>query len=155
MDFPVLRLDLLRFRDALKVRVQRDQRTLWDPIRRRYVAFTPEELVRQLLIHFLITGLQVSRNRISVEKQIRVHGRNRRYDLVVHDPAGAPFVLVECKRPDISLDQAWFDQIGRYNQVLDAEWLLVTNGPETVCFKLDKESGIPEVVGYLPHFQGE
>jgi predicted type IV restriction endonuclease len=148
-------LDLLQYRDSLRLRPAGERQEIWDPIRRKYVALTPEEMVRQLLIAHLIQEGKALRNRISVEKQIKVLGRQRRYDLVIHDRHGAPLALVECKRPEVPLDQTLLDQIGRYNLTLGVSWLIVTNGPRTVCLGLQPGLDRYEPVAELPDFGAE
>jgi len=148
-------LDLLKYRDDLRFRVAGKGREIWDPVRRKFVALTPEEMVRQLLITYLIREGKVLRNRISVEKQIMVFGQQRRYDLVIHDHKGAPLALVECKRPEVPLDQGLLDQIGRYNLALGVSWLIVTNGPRTACLWLQPGAEQYVPVREMPDFHVE
>ncbi len=100
----------------------------FDIVRKKFVLLTPEEEVRQRLVHFLIQEKGVPRGLISLEKTIRVLGLTRRYDLVVHDRKGNPLLIAECKAPGIVPDQSVFDQVARYNTTCRVPYVLVTNG---------------------------
>lgn len=137
-----LDLQLERFRAHLRTRHDEDATRVWDPIRKGYYVLTPEELVRQLLIRFLEQDTHVPTARISVEKQLKLHGRLLRYDLVIHDEVGDPLVLVECKSPDTPLHPRALSQIGRYNRLLTTAYLVITNGLDTFCLhRTDGDSG--------------
>ena len=101
---------------------------IWGIIRKKWLVLQKEEYIRQLLIHYLVEERKLSMARISVEKEIRYLGMRRRFDLVVYDKYGTPWMLCECKAPDIPISQATLHQIARYNMSLQAPYLLVTNG---------------------------
>lgn len=154
MGFSPLPIDLLDYRDRLKVRGAEGFRQVWDPVRRRYVAWTPEEMVRQLLIQYLTGSGKTGLNRLSVEREFLVAGRRRRYDLVIHDGNGHPVALAECKRPGVRIDQATLDQAGRYNLSMQVPCLILSNGPTTWCLVWDAASRHFTSVGEIPHFLG-
>ena len=112
---------------------QHDGRTqVLDPVRRRWVALTPEEEVRQrLLADLLALGYPVGL--VAVEKGIVYEGRTWRADIVVYDRAQQPVLLAECKAPGVALGQATLDQLARYNAVLGARALVLDNGVERAC----------------------
>jgi len=120
---------------------------LIDPARRRSVQAGPEELVRQHVISFLTSQLRVPVGLISVEKSIAGRGAPLRADIVVHSRDGRPWMIVECKAPDVPVSQQVFDQIAGYNRVIRARYLLVTNGIEHYCCEQDTDTG---TMTYLP-----
>ena len=104
------------------------KRFIFDEIRKKYIELTPEEWVRQNCIKFLINEKKFKKNLISIEKKIQLNNTTKRFDILVHDINGGYVLLVECKAPNIKINQESFDQILRYNQVIKAEFLMVTNG---------------------------
>ena len=104
------------------------KRFIFDEIRKKYIELTPEEWVRQNCIKFLINEKKFKKNLISIEKKIQLNNMTKRFDILVHDINGECILLVECKAPNIKINQESFDQILRYNQVVNAEFLMVTNG---------------------------
>lgn len=115
-----------------------------DPVRRRTVADGPEERVRQAFLRYLIEDRHIPRGLISVESGLTESTPGlrgvRRTDIVVHDRNGRPWMLVECKAADVPLDQRVFNQAAGYNQVLDARYVLVTNGRRHLCADLEDDS---------------
>ncbi|HPO48376.1 MAG TPA: type I restriction enzyme HsdR N-terminal domain-containing protein, partial [Paludibacteraceae bacterium] len=89
--------------------------TIFDCIRKRYVALTPEEWVRQNVVQYLITEKNVPQTRISNETSITFNGLSKRCDTIVYDKNFAPLIIVEYKAPSIPLSQATFDQVAVYN----------------------------------------
>ncbi len=134
-----LNLNLLQYKEKLVTKTNQGNLTVWDPIRKYYLVFTPEESVRQLLLHHLILEMRGVVNRISIEKEIKVNFMKKRFDLLVYDSDFKPFMLVECKAPHIGITQSVFDQISWYNVALQAPYLLVTNGIKSYCAKIDFE----------------
>ena len=104
------------------------KRFIFDEIRKKYIELTPEEWVRQNCIKFLINEKKFKKNLISIEKKIQLNNTIKRFDILVHDINGGCILLVECKAPNIKINQESFDQILRYNQVISAKFLMVTNG---------------------------
>ena len=126
---------------------QNDGRTeVFDIIRKKWVPLTEEEKVRQYLIHFLVLQKNIPESHLSVERQITVNGLTRRYDLVVFDRAGAPWLVIECKAPTVELTQAVVEQVGRYNKTLRAPYIAVSNGRQSIFFRIDFET---EKIDYL------
>jgi hypothetical protein len=102
--------------------------SIYDPLRDRYVRLTPEEWVRQHFLQYLIQELDVPAGLVGVEAAFQYQGQPRRADIIAHDRQGAPLLLVECKAPRVSIGQDAFDQCAQYNIVLEAPYLVVTNG---------------------------
>jgi len=125
----------------LRIRNSNSIEQVFDPIRKKWVVFTEEEKVRQFFILYLTNELKIPVSHISIERKITLNGLTKRYDIVVYK-AAAPWMVVECKAPHIPLTQEVLEQAGRYNQILNAEIIGVTNGIERKFFKIDFETGI-------------
>lgn len=135
----ILDLNLLSYHDRLKTqRLQDGKVYVWCQLRRKYVVLQPEEVVRQLLILYLIDQGYPS-GRMSIERGVKVYDVNRRYDLVVMDTQLQPFLLVECKSHDVKIAQTTIDQAVLYNQSLTAPYILVTNGRHSLCARVNQE----------------
>ena len=126
---------------TLKIRESGSRKEVFDPVRQKWVVMTPEEHVRQVFILYLLNVKQLPLSHLSVEHAVTVNGMTQRYDLVVFDDALQPYMVVECKAPHIKLTQKVVEQAGRYNSILKAPLLCVTNGLEHKVFRIDFESG--------------
>lgn len=122
--------------------------SVFDEIRKKFVFLTPEEWVRQHVIHFLIYEKKYPKSYLNVEKLVSVNGQNKRYDLLVYNPDGSVYLLVECKAPEVAISQNTFDQIARYNRQLKAQYLMVTNGLNHYFCQMDHEN---EQYVFLPN----
>ncbi len=111
---------------------------IFDEIRKKYVVLTPEEWVRQHFTMFLIDQRRVPAGLIMFEKNIRMNSMSRRPDIVVHSRSADPLMIVECKAPELKLSQAAFDQAARYNSVLKVPYLVVTNGLQHYCCRMEE-----------------
>jgi len=113
--------------------------SIFDIIRKKFVILQPEEWVRQHCVHYLITQRNYPKSLINVEKELIINGLKKRYDIVVFNPDGSIFLMVECKAPKITINQATFDQIARYNLKINAAYLMVTNGINHYYCQMDFE----------------
>ena len=113
---------------------------IFDEIRKKFVVLTPEEWVRQHVVQYLLLEKKYPKSLINVEKLVKVNGLNKRYDIVVFQPNGEIFLLIECKAPEVSISQQTFDQIARYNLKLNAQFLMVTNGLNHYFCQMDFEN---------------
>ena len=113
------------------------KRYIFDSIRRKNLALTPEEWVRQHVLTYLKEEKKYPANLISTEAGLKVNRLSRRYDALVFNRQGIPALLIECKAPSVKIDQKVFDQIIAYNQTVQAVYLLVTNGLKHFCCRLD------------------
>ena len=113
--------------------------SIFDIIRKKFVILQPEEWVRQHCVHYLITQRNYPKSLINVEKELIINGLKKRYDIVVFNPDGSIFLMVECKAPKITINQATFDQIARYNLKINALYLMVTNGINHYYCQMDFE----------------
>lgn len=112
---------------------------IFDILRRKYVALTPEEWVRQHFVHFLINYKGYSATLMANEVEVCLNGVNKRCDSVLYSKELVPRMIIEYKRPDVKITQKVFDQICRYNMVLHVEYLIVSNGIDHYCCKIDYE----------------
>jgi hypothetical protein len=101
---------------------------IFDPIRKKFMVLQPEEWVRQHVLQYLHQQKGYPLSLINVEKKIFLNGLTKRYDIVVFNSDGSIHILVECKAPEIQIDQHTFVQIARYNLELNASYLMITNG---------------------------
>lgn len=113
---------------------------IFDEIRKKFVVLTPEEWVRQHVVQYLLLEKKYPKSLINVEKLVKVNGLNKRYDIVVFQPNGEIFLLIECKAPEVAISQQTFDQIARYNLKLNAQYLMVTNGLNHYFCQMDFEN---------------
>jgi hypothetical protein len=121
----------------MPIRDKEGKTEIFDPIRKKWVLLTEEEKVRQYCIHQLLHRHEFPATLIAVEKQITLNGLTKRYDIVVFNRTGAPYLVIECKAPSVKLNQAVLEQVARYNATLKAEIIGVTNGVEYRFFKID------------------
>lgn len=144
-------LNLPRRNFNVKVTPQ-GNRVIFDRLRRRFVTLTPEEWVRQNFVEFLIADRGFPAGLMSNEMSLTQNSISRRCDTVVTDHHGSPMVIVEYKAPSIKITQTVFDQICRYNMVLQAKYLIVSNGLQHYCCKIDythnSYSFLPDVPSY-------
>jgi len=145
----LLQLDFLQFQPKLRLSKSGEKTFVFDPIRRRDMVLTPEELLRQMVLTYLLEIKNYPANRIRVEVGFTLNGLQKRSDIVVFDAAVKPWLLVECKSPKVPLTQATFEQAARYNLQLQAPFLAVTNGLATFCCALDFEQ---QSIEYLADF---
>ena len=116
---------------------------IWDPLRKKRVTATPEERVRQWFIMQLRDTFGVPEHMMRSEVGFRYGKKPWRADIVAYDRAGAPLLVVECKRPDVALDGKVLRQAMRYNSVLRVRFLVVTNGKMTYLYRLEGETFVP------------
>lgn len=107
---------------------------IWDPLRKKYVALTPEEEVRQWFISVMRDGMKIPSHMMMSEVPFSLGDKDYRADIVVYGRDARPIMIVECKQPSITIDQYVLDQAIRYNNVLDVKYLAVTNGAKTFIF---------------------
>lgn len=131
----MLELNLPHFEK--KITTKGDKLFILDIIRRQHVALTPEEWVRQHFVHFLINHKGYPQSLMANEVQLKLNGMSRRCDTLVYDRSLTPRVIVEYKAPSVNITQKVFDQICRYNMVLQVDFLIVTNGITHYCCQLD------------------
>jgi predicted type IV restriction endonuclease len=126
---------------------------IFDEIRKKFIILTPEEWVRQHVIQFLLLERKYPKSLINVEKELKVNGLRKRYDVVVFNPDGSIFILIECKAPEIKVSQSTFDQIARYNMTMKAQYLMLTNGLNHYFCQMDFDEEKYHFLTELPLYQ--
>lgn len=140
-------------RYAFRLKNSENKTAIFDLVRKKFVLITPEEWVRQHVLHFLISDKKYPLSLLNVEKVISVHGLKKRYDVVVYQTNGSIAILVECKAPGVAITQTTFDQIARYNSSLNANYLMVTNGLEHFFCQMDYQNKKYVFLQDLPSFE--
>ena len=145
----MLSLNLPTF--AAKVKEKDGKHVIFDPVRRKFVALTPEEWVRQHFVNYLISDKGYPKELLANEVPLKLNGTSKRCDTVAYNRFLTPLMIVEYKAPHIEITSSVFDQIVRYNMVLHVRYLAVINGISHFCSKIDYENltysfleGIPE-----------
>src|SRR5690606_15874006 len=114
---------------------------IFDVVRKKYVALTPEEWVRQHAVHYMIEQLNYPKSLITIESSLKYNQLQKRTDIVVHNREGLPWLLVECKAPTQKLDSSVSFQLAMYNRQIQASHLVMTNGLVHLSFSLDTTTG--------------
>ena len=123
-----------------------------DVYRKRFVKLTPEEEVRQRFARYLVEEKGFPASLIMTEYSLKLNKLTRRCDILVHKPAGHPALLVECKAPEVSISQASFDQVARYNLAFRVRYLIVSNGLKHYCCQLDFETEKISFLSEIPAY---
>ena len=125
---------------------------LLDVVRKKYVQLTPEEWVRQNCLHYLRNVKKYPVSLLSVERGFKLNNLNLRYDIVAYNKQAQAILLVECKAPEVKIDQSTFDQIASYNLELKVPYLMVTNGMHHYCCVMDFENRKFQFLREVPEF---
>lgn len=121
-------------------------------VRRRFVRLTPEEWVRQSMLAYLIDLCGYPASLIRVEGGHRFQEMARRTDALAHDRSGKPLLLAECKAPDVRIDQSTFDQASHYNLTSKAPVVVITNGLQHYCYRVNHMTRSIEFLDGVPFF---
>ncbi|MCF8248077.1 MAG: type I restriction enzyme HsdR N-terminal domain-containing protein [Saprospiraceae bacterium] len=147
-----LSIDLLKFQSSLELMKQDGQVFIFDPIRKKHLVQTPEEVVRQLFLAYLIQEKNYPKNRIRTEKELTVNELTKRCDILAYDWEMRPHLLVECKAPNVPITEATLRQVAAYNQPLRVKYLVLTNGLTNWCCELDYLNASWEFLSGIPDF---
>ncbi len=129
-------LDYMQYQTALQLRTvaDRTRREVWDAPRRAYVALTPEELVRQLVLQYMVQTWRLPLTHTRTEYALTINGQPKRCDILVFDRQTRPFLMVECKAASVKIDETVFFQAAQYNLTLEVPFFMLTNGIMTyIC----------------------
>ena len=135
-----------------RLREQNGRQQIFDVLRRRYVALTPEEWVRQHFVHYLIEHKGYPKGLLANEVDLRVGEKHLRCDTVLYDKALHPKIIVEYKAPDIAITQKVFNQITVYNMLLHVDYLIVSNGMQHYCCQMDYEQNRYKFLSDIPNY---
>lgn len=136
----------------IKVKKIDGRLSVFDSLRRKFVALTPEEWVRQHFINYLVTEKGYPQSLIANEIQINLNQQKKRCDTVIYSREMLPLIIVEYKSPEVDITQDVFDQIVRYNIVLKVQYLIVSNGLNHYCCKMDYNSQSFEYLREVPSY---
>jgi hypothetical protein len=123
----------------VRLKKQGAQTYVFDFIRKKWLVLTPEEWVRQHVLNYLVVEKKFMASSISVEKELQLNDLKKRYDIVVYNKQLQPYLIIECKAPYIQLDQLVVEQALRYNLIVKAELLMITNGISDLVFNSKNE----------------
>ena len=135
-----------------KTTINNGKRQIFDTLRSCYVALTPEEWVRQHFIHYLLDYKDYPTALMGNEVTITLNGMNRRCDTVVYDKALQPRVIIEYKAPSVKITKEVFAQISRYNLILKVDYLIVSNGLQHYCCKMDYTNNTFTFLQEIPEY---
>ena len=138
-DFPIIRTE------------SNGKRSIYDVLRERFVALTPEEGVRQQFIHYLINEKHYPQNLLANEVSISLNGTSKRCDSVLYDIHLKPKAIIEYKAPEVQITQKVFDQIIRYNIIMQVEYLIISNGKQTYICRIKDKTSI-EFIKEIPDY---
>ena len=137
---------------VLKIKLVEGTTQVFDIVRKKYFVLTPEEWVRQHFIHFLNIEKKYPLGLMRVEKIIKYNNLRTRADIVLYNTDGKPNMIVECKAPNVKITQDSFNQIAKYNFQLRSEFLVVTNGLQHFCCKMEYKRNEIRFVEDIPSF---
>lgn len=134
-----------------KLRKDKDKIFIYDMVRKSWLQLTPEEWVRQHWLHYFVYEKGFAKSAIISEKKIEINNLTKRIDLLITQKT-KPYILIECKAPNIYITEKTFEQLARYNSVLQARYILLTNGNQHVWAVLDQGNyvfldEIPTIIG--------
>ena len=133
-----------------KIKEENDKEFIFDEVRKRWVMLTPEEWVRQNFLQYLIQVKKYPASLIAVEKVIKLGELKKRFDIVVYDVLTKPWMIIECKEMNVTLDKSVLDQVLRYNISLAVPYLVITNG--SYCMALELSNNGMNEIATLPDF---
>lgn len=149
----LINIDFLRYKERLMMRrTKAGKIEVYDIVRKKHVILQPEELVRQLVIHHLVTEKNAPLSKMRVEMGLKVNELAKRCDILIFDKQLKPYFLVECKAANVRVDQTTFDQIARYNLPLQVPYLMVTNGLATYCCRMEEDGAGWQFLPEIPFF---
>ena len=136
----------------VKLSEREGKKIIYDSLRRRYVALTPEEWVRQHFIHFLIKHKEYASAWMANELSLQLNGMRKRADTVLYRPDLSARMIIEYKSTEVEITQQVFDQITRYNMVLRVDYLIVSNGIKHYCCRMDYEHNTYSFLRDIPNY---
>jgi type I site-specific restriction endonuclease len=145
---PILSLPIYK----LKMKSDGEKTYIFDVVRKKYLLLNPEEWVRQNFIHYLNKEKKYPLGLMGVEQMVKYNSLKTRADIVMYNTEGKANIIVECKAPDVKITQETFNQIAKYNSQLKVKYLLVTNGMNHYCCKMDYESNRITFLEEIPSY---
>ena len=154
MDLPALNLPELNLPEfEFRIKQENDKNLIFDEIRKKYVRLTPEEWVRQNIIRYLVEYKHYPGQLMKIEATIANHLIQFRGDVIVYNRQITPVLIVECKAPEVSINEEVFNQVLRYNLKLHVKYLMVTNGLKHHCFQIDAVKNAYQFLSEIPDYR--
>ena len=135
-----------------KIQVRNGKNMIFDPLRHKFVALTPEEWVRQHFVNYLLQYKGYPTTLTANEVGITLNGMSRRCDTVIYDKSLKPRAIVEYKAPTVKITKEVFAQISRYNLVLRVDYLIISNGLQHYCCRMDYENNSFTFLQEIPDY---
>ncbi len=136
-----------------RTKVVNEKTFIFDEIRKKFLVLTPEEWVRQNFMKYLILEKKYPASFFAIEKVVDLNGQQQRFDLLVYNRTGKPYLIVEFKAPSVKVSQAAFDQVVRYNMALKVDFIIVSNGLQHfICF-IDYSKNSYEFLKEIPDYK--
>lgn len=137
----------------LKIKKQEGKEYVFDTLRKQYVRLTPEEFVRQHFVSYLVDYKNYPAGRLANEVQIALGNVTKRCDTILYDDFLQALMIVEYKAPSVTIDQKTFDQIARYNMSLNVPWLIISNGMQHFCCRINREENEVIFEKEIPNYE--
>ncbi|AGA76426.1 type I restriction enzyme HsdR N-terminal domain-containing protein [Echinicola vietnamensis] len=151
-DYPFLKNPLNLPTTDFRMATESGKLTIFDALRKKFLILTPEEWVRQHIIYYLINFKKYPKSLFALEKGLEYNRLKKRFDILVLDRSGQPFLLVECKAPEVKLNQKVVEQVCVYNKTIKARFMAISNGLQHVCLAFDVTSGTYRQIREFPEF---
>ena len=138
---------------SFKIKKEKGKSFIFDANRKKYILLTPEEWVRQNFMRYLVQEKKYPETLMAVEKKITLNGKLFRFDLLVYNRKGQPDLVAEFKAPDVKITQHSFDQVVRYNMVLQVQFIIVSNGLQHFICEMDYPKNSYAFLKEIPEFK--
>lgn len=136
-----------------RIKTEENKKFIFDEIRKKYVSLTPEEWVRQNFLKYLTTEKNYPNSLIAVEKQINLNNLSKRCDAVVYNNSAIPKIIIELKSPNVNISKTTFEQISIYNFKLKVDFLIISNGLQHFCCKVDYKNFKTDFLSEIPDYK--
>jgi hypothetical protein len=136
-----------------KIRKSEGKLSIFDSLRKKYLILTPEEWVRQHMVSFLVQHRNYPKGLFSLEKEVVYNSLQKRFDILVLDRVGNPFLLIECKAPEVRLSKKTVEQVAVYNKTIGASYMGISNGRQHLFLKYNSDVKNYDQISDLPQFQ--
>lgn len=150
-DFMRLSLNFPEF--EFKIQESEGKLSIFDSLRKKYLILTPEEWVRQHMICFLVRHRDYPKGLFSLEKEVMYNSLQKRFDILVFDRDGSPFLLIECKAPEVNLSKKTVEQVAIYNKTIGAAYMGISNGKQHLFLKYNPNAKKYDQISNLPQFR--
>jgi len=136
-----------------RIKEEGGRKYIFDTIRKAWLLLTDEEWVRQNFVGYLIRRKQYPSAFLALEKEIRLNDLKKRFDILVYDQQHKPWMLVECKAPEVPLSEQVLQQVLRYNISVPVAYIMITNGPSTIGWRMER--GLLTEIEEMPEWGGK